>query len=74
LPVYLTSFIGRTQELADIRALLATTRLFTLPGPGGGSKTRRGRCFPRTWIEAQEAAKSALSSRPICSPYAPGNS
>ncbi|HEX6386014.1 MAG TPA: BTAD domain-containing putative transcriptional regulator [Anaerolineae bacterium] len=40
LPVYLTSFIGRTQELADIRALLPTTRLFTLTGPGGGGKTR----------------------------------
>ena len=40
LPVYLTSFIGRTKELADIRTLLPTTRLFTLTGPGGGGKTR----------------------------------
>lgn len=40
LPVYLTSFIGRAQELADMRALLPTTRLFTLTGPGGGGKTR----------------------------------
>ncbi|TCC66194.1 hypothetical protein E0H73_04625 [Kribbella pittospori] len=42
LPAELTSFVGRRQELRDIRALLATGRLVTLTGPGGVGKTRLG--------------------------------
>ncbi|MCE7984268.1 MAG: hypothetical protein DYG89_24095 [Caldilinea sp. CFX5] len=49
LPVQLTSFIGRTQEIAEIRRLLVSpagertgegVRLLTLTGPGGTGKTR----------------------------------
>jgi predicted ATPase/DNA-binding CsgD family transcriptional regulator/DNA-binding XRE family transcriptional regulator len=40
LPLPLTSFVGRTRELAELRRLLATTRLLTLTGPGGCGKTR----------------------------------
>ena len=40
LPLQLTSFIGREQELDMIRKLLAETRLLTLLGPGGIGKTR----------------------------------
>jgi predicted ATPase/class 3 adenylate cyclase/Tfp pilus assembly protein PilF len=40
LPVQLTHFIGREQEQADLRALLASTRLLTLTGVGGSGKTR----------------------------------
>jgi predicted ATPase/class 3 adenylate cyclase len=40
LPTELSSFIGREDELAEIRALLAATRLLTLVGPGGTGKTR----------------------------------
>lgn len=39
-PVELNSFIGRQRELADVRGLLATTRLLTLTGAGGSGKTR----------------------------------
>lgn len=39
-PVFLTSFIGRERELAEIRDTLATTRLMTLQGAGGTGKTR----------------------------------
>jgi predicted ATPase/class 3 adenylate cyclase len=40
LPTQLTSFVGRERELADAGALLGTSRLVTLTGPGGTGKTR----------------------------------
>jgi non-specific serine/threonine protein kinase len=40
LPAQLTSFVGRVQEIADIRRELAKARLLTLAGPGGVGKTR----------------------------------
>src|SRR5215472_8739827 len=40
LPTELTSFVGRRQELAEIRKRLASARLVTLVGPGGVGKTR----------------------------------
>ena len=40
LPAEPTPFIGRTEELAEIRRLLTETRLLTLTGSGGIGKTR----------------------------------
>lgn len=40
LPVQLTSFIGRKDELAEVARLLSETRLITLTGSGGCGKTR----------------------------------
>lgn len=40
LPTYLTSFIGRGAELADVQGLLSHARLLTITGPGGSGKTR----------------------------------
>ncbi|HEY6570294.1 MAG TPA: tetratricopeptide repeat protein [Candidatus Limnocylindrales bacterium] len=40
LPLELTSFVGRERELEETRALLGTSRLVTLTGPGGTGKTR----------------------------------
>ncbi len=40
LPLQTTSFIGRDKEFAEIKALLAGTRLLTLTGSGGAGKTR----------------------------------
>ena len=40
LPVPLTSFVGRRQEMSALRGLIATNRLLTIVGPGGTGKTR----------------------------------
>lgn len=40
LPVFLTSFVGRVDEMADVRCLLEGHRLVTLTGTGGVGKTR----------------------------------
>jgi predicted ATPase len=40
LPAELTSFIGRRQELREVKRLLAASRLLTLTGSGGVGKTR----------------------------------
>lgn len=40
LPLPATRFIGRERELANVKALLRSSRLLTLTGPGGTGKTR----------------------------------
>ena len=40
LPQQVSSFIGRDEELAEVRALVAEARLVTLTGAGGAGKTR----------------------------------
>ncbi len=40
LPAQVTSFIGRAEEMMEVKRLLGTTRLLTLTGPGGTGKTR----------------------------------
>src|SRR5215469_3421966 len=40
LPAELTSFVDRRNELAEVKRLLAASRLVTLTGPGGVGKTR----------------------------------
>jgi predicted ATPase len=40
LPIQLDSFIGRQDELVDLKARLQTSRLVTLVGSGGTGKTR----------------------------------
>ena len=40
LPAQMTSFIGRTAELLEVKQALSTHRLVTLTGSGGAGKTR----------------------------------
>ena len=40
LPIQLTSFVGREDELLEVRDLLSEHRLVTLTGSGGAGKTR----------------------------------
>ncbi len=40
LPALLSSFIGRTNEIGEVRQLISTSRLVTLTGAGGSGKTR----------------------------------
>ncbi len=40
LPIPLTSFIGRAQEMSAIKQFISKTRLLTLTGTGGSGKTR----------------------------------
>ncbi|HKF77126.1 MAG TPA: LuxR C-terminal-related transcriptional regulator [Candidatus Dormibacteraeota bacterium] len=40
LPAEVSSFVGRRHELAEVKRLLAATRLLTLAGPGGVGKSR----------------------------------
>ncbi|NKY60483.1 ATP-binding protein [Nocardia flavorosea] len=40
LPARLDEFVGRHQELADVRQAMESSRLVTLVGPGGVGKTR----------------------------------
>lgn len=40
LPLQITSFVGRAMEIAELRRILACTRLLTIAGAGGSGKTR----------------------------------
>lgn len=42
LPVQLTEFVGREQEIVEAKRLLESTRLLTIMAPGGAGKTRLG--------------------------------
>lgn len=42
LPGRMTSFLGRTADLAELREILESSRLVTLTGPGGIGKTSLG--------------------------------
>jgi len=54
LPTPRTSFVGREQEIVEVKRMLAMTRLLTLTGAGGSGKTRL----------ALEVARNLIGSYP----------
>ena len=64
LPVDASSFIGRERELAELRTLLARTRLLTLSGTGGAGKTRLA-------LELARAAETSYADGAALVPLAP---
>ncbi len=52
LPVALTSFVGRRDEMEDIARLLGTSRLVTLTGAGGCGKSRLSVQVARNVLES----------------------
>jgi hypothetical protein len=66
LPVWLTPFVGREQEVAAIgeRLQYPTCRLLTLVGPGGIGKTRLA-------VEAAQVYKDAFADGAFFCPLAP---
>ena len=59
LPTERTSFVGRTDEVAQLEGMLGEGRFVTLIGPGGAGKTRWRSTWPRgCWIGSPTASSS----------------
>ena len=63
LPHHLTSFIGREQEIDEVRRLLVARRLLTVTGPGGIGKTRLCHEIAVRVLGESAASRQGLSSR-----------
>ena len=79
LPSFLSSFIGRSQEIDEVAALLGSARLVTLTGAGGLGKTRLavevaerltgGRAF---FVDLAPVREPALVGEEIAAAFATG--
>ena len=56
----LTRFVGRRDELAGLRALIAGSRLVTITGPGGSGKTRLAEQFVAS-LERSSSGRAAFA-------------
>ncbi|TMF36224.1 MAG: LuxR family transcriptional regulator, partial [Chloroflexi bacterium] len=75
LPAEITSFVGRRQQLGDIRKKLTAARLVSLVGPGGAGKSRlalriaadlaRGFADGAWWVELAEVRDAALVANSV---------
>jgi predicted ATPase/class 3 adenylate cyclase len=68
LPVQLTSFVGRTREVAEARRLFDATHLLTLTGPGGTGKTRLSLELAAGLLEQFEDGVYFVALAPISDP------
>jgi len=75
LPAEITSFVGRRQQLGEIRKKLTAARLVSLVGPGGAGKSRlalriaadlaRGFADGAWWVELAEVRDGALVANAV---------
>src|SRR5438309_8405343 len=75
LPAELTSFVGRREQLGEIRKKLTAARLVSLVGPGGAGKSRlalriaadlaRGFADGAWWVELAEVRDGALVANSV---------
>lgn len=68
LPVPLSSFIGREREIAEVKRLLATSRLVTLTGPGGCGKTRLAIQVAGALVESVDDGVWFIDLAPLADP------
>src|SRR5438105_12010605 len=75
LPAEITSFVGRRQQLGEIRKKLTAARLVSLVGPGGAGKSRlalriaadlaRGFADGAWWVEHAEDRDGPLVANSV---------
>ena len=68
LPIQLTSFIGRENEIAEVRQTISEHRLVTLTGPGGSGKTRLALQVATEMIEHFHDSVFFVALAPISEP------
>ena len=68
LPLQLTSFVGRRQEIAKLGKLLTTTNFLTLTGPGGVGKTRLSLEVAATVLDEFEDGAWLVDLAPLSDP------
>jgi predicted ATPase/class 3 adenylate cyclase/DNA-binding CsgD family transcriptional regulator len=72
LPVHLTTFVGRVDELLSVRKLLYENRLVTLSGPGGVGKTRLAVELAAEAFDAYPGGAWFVDLSPVADPAAVG--
>ena len=72
LPVHLTPFVGRVNELLSARKLLYENRLVTLSGPGGVGKTRLAVELAAEAFDAYPGGAWFVDLSPVTDPAAVG--
>jgi predicted ATPase/DNA-binding XRE family transcriptional regulator len=65
LPIELTSFVGRENDVTKLRAFLTTSRLVTIVGPGGVGKTRTALRVAEALIGTADAGVWFVDLAPI---------
>jgi predicted ATPase/DNA-binding SARP family transcriptional activator len=68
LPGFLSAFVGREAELAEIRSLIESSRLVTLTGAGGSGKTRLALQVAAELLDASGEGVWFVDLAPIADP------
>ena len=68
LPDYLTTFVGRTDELGELTELVSAHRLVSLTGVGGTGKTRLAVEAARRWADDRPDGAWLVELAPVTNP------